>query len=262
MRSTPTPPLVVTFDFWDTLVHAPSGLATRSARRDRLARVLAAAGHDLDPTGVDQALADVRRAFDEHWAANEQFSGIEATGVFLDLMGVTLEGEVLTDVTNAFMGVGDDTLPALTPNIGRVLRSLQERGVKLGIICDVGLSPSFVLRSHLERHGVLDLFDHWSFSDEVGHYKPSPIIFRHALDGLGRVDPAAAAHVGDLRRTDVAGARAFGMTAVRYAGSNDDVIEPAEGDRSHPGMAVSDESAPEAHHVIVDHAQLLDVLGF
>ena len=65
---------------------------------------------------------------------------------------------------------------------------------------------------------LLGYFDHWSFSDEVGWYKPAPEIFRHALDGLGGVAPERAAHVGDLRRTDVAGARAMGMTAVRYRG--------------------------------------------
>ena len=30
---------------------------------------------------------------------------------------------------------------------------------------------------HLDKHGLLDVLDHWSFSDEVGHYKPSPLIF-------------------------------------------------------------------------------------
>jgi putative hydrolase of the HAD superfamily len=257
-----TPPLAITFDFWDTLVHAPSGPQTRALRQVRLVEVLHGAGHEADPVALDRALAQVRRTFDEHWAANEQFTGYDATALLLEQLGISLAGDTLAAAEDAFMGVTERSVPPLTPNVESVLRSLSDRGVKLGIICDVGLSPSVVLRSHLEHHGVLDLFDHWSFSDEVGAYKPSPVIFQHALDGLGGVDPAAAAHVGDLRRTDVAGAIAFGMTAVRYAGSNDDVSEPAEGDRSRSGMELSDETAPEAHHVITDHHELLDVLGF
>ena len=257
-----TPPVAITFDFWDTLVHAESGADIRTNRRERLVGALSAAGHQADREAMDAALVEIRRTFDAHWAANEQFTGVEATDVLLELLGIELTGDALAAVADAFMGVGARPVPPLTPNVEATLRALRERGVKLGIICDVGLSPSPVLRSHLEHHGVLDLFDHWSFSDEVGHYKPSPVIFRHALDGLGGVDPSAAAHVGDLRRTDVAGALAFGMTAVRYTGSNDDVVDPAEGDRSRSGMELSDGSAPEADHVITDHAQLLHVLGY
>jgi putative hydrolase of the HAD superfamily len=108
------------------------------------------------------------------------------------------------------------------------------------------MAPSTVLRGHLARNDVLDCFDHTSFSDEVGWYKPAPAIFEHALEGLGVAEPSRAVHVGDLRRTDVAGAQAIGMTAVRYRGSNDDAGEPGD---------------PEGDHVIDDHAELLSVLG-
>ena len=57
--------------------------------------------------------------------------------------------------------------------------------------------------------------------------------------------PSRAAHVGDLRRTDVAGALALGMTAVRYTGAFDDV----------------DGEGPEATFVVASHAELPGVLG-
>ena len=117
----------------------------------------------------------------------------------------------------------------------------------VGIVCDVGLTPSPVLRGYLDAHGVLDRFDHWSFSDEVGVFKPDRRIFEHALEGLGGVSAERAAHVGDLRRTDVAGARAAGMTSVRYRGVNDD--PDADGE------------LPEADHVLDDHGDLLEALG-
>ena len=95
----------------------------------------------------------------------------------------------------------------------------------------MGITPSRTLRPFLDGHGLLGYFDHWSFSDEVGVFKPDPVIFEHAMSGLGVDDPADLAHVGDLRRTDIAGANAMGITSVRYAGVFDD---PGV-DLDHPG---------------------------
>jgi putative hydrolase of the HAD superfamily len=133
----------------------------------------------------------------------------------------------------------------LTTGVAEVLRTLKSAGLRLGTICDVGMTPSTALRQVLQRNGVLDVFDHWSFSDEVGAYKPSAAIFEHALAGLGGVAPEQAAHIGDLRRTDVAGALAMGMTALRYTGVFDDTST----------------DHPEAHHVVADHAELPALLG-
>jgi FMN phosphatase YigB (HAD superfamily) len=118
--------------------------------------------------------------------------------------------------------------------------------VRIGIVCDVGFMPSWRLRDELGRHGVLGCFDHWSFSDEVGVYKPDARIFRHALAGLGHVEPHRAAHIGDIRRTDMAGARNMGMRAVRFAGVHDDDDET---------------SGPEGDAVVTDYGALLPALG-
>jgi len=266
--TTTVPPKAITFDFWDTLVRAPSAAEIRTMRRHRLFDLLNESAGGPDHDALDAALAEIRRSFDRHWQANEQLSGHDGAQMLLDALGLDGDDAWKQRVFEAFIGVGDPHVPPLTDNIEPTLRALQQRGVRIGIICDVGLSPSWILRSHLEHHGVLDAFDHFSFSDEVGVYKPDGRIFAHALDGLGIDDPAVAAHVGDLRRTDVAGALAFGMTAVRYAGSNDDTIPAGEGDRAigatvaKGAMERSEALAPEAHVVITDHADLMPALGF
>ncbi len=79
----------------------------------------------------------------------------------------------------------------------------------------------------------------------MGAYKPASAIFQHALDGLGGPVPERVAHVGDLRRTDVAGALAMGMVAVRYTGISDDDSQPE----------------PEGHHVVAHHGELPAALG-
>jgi len=238
----------VTFDFWDTLCRAPDVTNARERRMGLLAELLADLTGD-EPRSVDQVEAGLRQVlavFNQHWSENRQFTYIHAAPLLVDHLGVQLDQAGIDAVARAISAEDSDHLPDLAPNVEVALRALKDAGLRIGIICDVGLAPSRVLRRHLNRHGVLDLFDHWSFSDEVGHYKPAAEIFHHALAGLGGIEPRRAAHVGDLRRTDIAGALAMGITAVRYAGITDD---PPEGPEP-----------IEADHVISDHAALAPIL--
>ncbi len=147
-------------------------------------------------------------------------------------------------LTDAFSSAGIGTPLEVAPGVEAALRALREAGLRVGIVCDVGLTPSPVLRDHLHRRGLLDLFDHWTFSDEVGYYKPAVEPFQHACAGLG-VEPREAAHVGDQRRTDIVGAQAAGLTAVRYTGVYDD----------------KDDALPSGDVVVSHHDELVAALG-
>jgi FMN phosphatase YigB (HAD superfamily) len=74
---------------------------------------------------------------------------------------------------------------------------------------------------------LLKFFDGTSFSDEVGVYKPSRVIFDHALRYL---DCAASevVHIGDLQLTDIDGAVNAGFQAVRFRGCYDDPAAAAD----------------------------------
>ncbi|HUP85735.1 MAG TPA: HAD family hydrolase [Acidimicrobiales bacterium] len=233
----------VTFDFWNTLV-ADGGGAARDQRIDAWLGILEDAGFATERQHLDKAMASSWERFLGSWKANEQYTHVEAAIDIVESLGYELPEGVHEALLSSYTYATTNT-PSLTEGIGDCLRALASAGVRLGIICDVGMTPSTALREILAHHGLLSLFDHWSFSDEVGHYKPSAAIFEHALAGLGGVAPDRAAHVGDLRRTDVAGALGFGMTAVRYTGAFDDV----EGE------------GPDATFVIASHADLPGLLG-
>lgn len=234
----------VTFDYWNTLIwEDPGHLSGR--RKDAWAGLLEEAGFAMERSLLDAVFARSWERYVEHWTANQQYQSARAAEELVERLGFEVPVGVRKSLVDAFSDSSRDAELHLTSNVVETLRVLKEAGVRLGIICDVGMTPSVVLREVLDRHGVLGLFDHWSFSDEVGHYKPSPIIFEHALGGLG-VAAGRTVHVGDIRRTDVAGARAMGMTAVRYTGISDDTTQ----------------REPEGHHVVADHADLLTlVLG-
>jgi len=229
----------VTFDFWNTLVWEEAG-HLRGLRAEAWAGLLEEAGFATERSLLDAVFDGAWERYVHHWTANQQYQSVQAAEEILEQLGFPVPLHVRRALIDAYTGAGRQATLHLTDGVETCLRVLKDAGLRLGIICDVGMTPSEQLREHLDLRGLLDLFDHWSFSDEVGHYKPSPIIFEHALHGLGGVDPARAAHVGDIRRTDIAGARAMGMTAVRYTGISDDQSQPD----------------PEGDHVVADYAEL------
>lgn len=235
----------VTFDFWETLCTDP--------RQDLMARRVQAMADALATHGVRADHAELRAA---HVVAWERWNHQWEANVHVDwrfVADATLESvphlapAASAPYAAARQAFHDATLEpdlVLLDGVVEVLEELGRRRVRVGIICDVGIIPSVTLRAELGRLGVIGAFDHWSFSDEVGVYKPDARIFEHALVGLGDIDPERAAHVGDRRRTDVAGARAMGMRSVRIRDCFDD---PSDG--------------PEADAVITSHAELLTALG-
>ena len=87
-----------------------------------------------------------------------------------------------------------------------VLGLLRERGLKVGLVSNTSRDlDAFV------RHHRLEV-DTWISSGKHGKVKPSPTIFRAALELLG-VDAADAAMVGDSPDDDIEGALALGMRA-------------------------------------------------
>jgi putative hydrolase of the HAD superfamily len=239
----------VTFDFWNTLIDAETS-GIRDRRLTAQLGLLAEAGFDLDGEVVVGAMRHAGSRFDRSWRENQYYGAQHAVDDMVEHLGIDASPELRAGLLASITDPDPAHDPQPTPHIGDALEGLRSAGIRIGIICDVGLAPSTTLRRFLSGHGLLEYFDHWSFSDEVGTFKPDPVIFDHALAGLGGVAPEAAAHVGDLRRTDIAGAQGRGVFAVRYSGIFDDPGDPADGSHQVEGDAV-----------VADHAHLLDTLG-
>ncbi len=164
-------------------------------------------------------LGEVTRAYERSWSVGDHFHPREGAEMLVRSLG--LEGDAGERAAEAFLTVARNAPVEPAADIRPCLETLRARGVRLGIVCDAGFSGGEVMRELLEREGLLAYFSGWAFSDEVGHYKPAPQIFEAALSALD-AEPAAAMHIGDLRRTDIAGASALGMRTVRYTALNDD----------------------------------------
>ena len=93
----------------------------------------------------------------------------------------------------------EDSLP--------VLATLRRHGLRIGLVSNTSRDlDAFV------RHFALDV-DAWISSGTHGKVKPSPTIFRAALELL-EVEPADAVMIGDSLADDVEGARALGMKGL------------------------------------------------
>ena len=94
------------------------------------------------------------------------------------------------------------------------LQLLRAAGIRTALVCDAGFTPGRIVRDFLDEHGLLEHLEFCAFSNEVGVPKPDP---RSSTSRSRRSTPRPthAAHVGDLLRTDVYGARSIGMKTVR-----------------------------------------------
>ncbi len=225
---------VLTFDCWRTLLHERVGAA---ARRDRTVMVAWELGLDLEP-----ADALIQRAWEHHvarWTVGVSYTSRDMARAVLDEVDAHAPGRLERIAACFEEAIVEHGVTPVEGAVDLVCR-LRDAGVPVALICDTGFSPGRVVRKLLASVGF-PAFDAYAFSDEVGVPKPHGAMFAAALRGLG-AQPAEAAHVGDLRRTDVAGARAAGLTALRFRGVFDD----------------TDENHPEAHGVLDALAQVAE----
>ncbi len=234
----------VTFDLWNTLLTSvPGGL---EIRRRHWQKVIEERRLDVPADLLWGVLSILPDRFETEWRAGRHYGPERALGECFSAFGDRLEGGDRQALSEAFDLASYHLKVMSVPDAVDVLSAVAGTGVAVGIVSDTNLAIGRHLRTYLDEHGILEHVTFAAFSDEVGVYKPDPAIFRAALDGLGIDDPATVVHVGDLKRTDVAGARAMGMGSVRFRGALDD-----------------DEPGADADHVIDRLAELPGLLpGF
>jgi HAD superfamily hydrolase (TIGR01549 family) len=218
----------VTFDLWNTLLTGTPGAVEIRSRFWR--EVIVERGLDIGDDLLHGTLSMLPTRFDEEWRAGRQYGPTEALADCFTAFGDRLASEDRDALAAAFEAASYELKVAPVADAADVLSAVAATGVAVGIISDTNLAVGRHLRTYLDQHRILQHVTFAAFSDEVGVYKPDPAIFRVALDGLGIDDPTTVAHVGDLIRTDVAGARAMGMVTVRFRGVVDDPEDGAEAD--------------------------------
>ncbi|MGH2795068.1 MAG: HAD family hydrolase [Actinomycetota bacterium] len=216
----------ITFDCWGTLIFDKpeiDGRTSYNVRVEHLARI-----GDLSVEAADELLQE---AWAHHHTAWHELRGYGSSGMAahcLEALGMRDERR-LRELTDAFEEASIEFGVDVVPDAPATIEALRSRGFRTALVCDTGFTPGRVVRHLLGEHGITPLLDVLAFSDEVGVPKPHERMFRTALDGIG-VDASAAAHIGDLKRTDIAGGRAAGMSTIRFRGVYDDETDLPDAD--------------------------------
>jgi len=114
---------------------------------------------------------------------------------------------------------------SLFPDAEMCLRTLRERGYRIGIVSNGTTSTQ---NTKIKCSVLPELADSIVISETVGYEKPDPRIFQHALTELG-AQAENTWFVGDNPRADVLGAMALGMKPIwieRHLPWPDDVPRP------------------------------------
>jgi putative hydrolase of the HAD superfamily len=194
----------VTLDFWNTLLDDSHPPARDEVRTARLYEIVAPYGYAPGPEAIHAAFVKVWRHFDRIWFKKSRTpSTAESAAVLLRALRIRLPQEARERVVTMLEEIILESPPRTVEGVPETLP----------------LSPGRVLRRVLELHGLEQWFAAFFFSDEHGWSKPDPRAFLTPLAALG-VAPAEAVHVGDIQRTDIAGAQAAGLQAIHFVGVN------------------------------------------
>lgn len=206
----------ISFDYWDTLYEGAALPERSTLRQAALRRMLEHIGCTL----ADDEFLSLYKASGaeaERWWREEQrgYTAAERIRWMLDRLNVERPADC-EHIAKACAAVDDALLcypPALLPGAGDTLEALARR-YTLAITSDTGFASSRAQDRLLEHDGIQSLFAVRTYSMDVGHAKPRPEPFLATINALG-LRPHEILHVGDNERTDVRGALAMGMRAIR-----------------------------------------------
>jgi FMN phosphatase YigB (HAD superfamily) len=207
----------ITLDFWDTLYDGGNLPERKALRRRAIATLLGAYGLELGEREVARLYGESAREADRWWREEHRgYTTAERLGWLLERAGSRPRPncEHIATACDAI----DETLlcypPQLLPGAADGVRALAAR-FPLAIVSDTGFSSGRAQDAVLARDSLLGFFAATVYSMDVGHAKPHPEPFRAAVAALGADSPDRVIHVGDNERTDVGGALAAGLRAIR-----------------------------------------------
>ena len=210
------PLTALTFDYWDTIYAAVSVPERIAERRGIIGELFRTLGREV-PAEDLMRLYQASAAEADRWWREEHRGYCASDRIRWMLAELEIERpETCEHIARAVEAV-DRTMidypPELIEGAADAIRELA-RHFRLAVVSDTGFVTGRAQDAILEKDGLRECFVATVYSMDVGHAKPRPEPFLTALAALG-ADPADAIHIGDIERTDVAGALNVGMRAIR-----------------------------------------------
>ncbi len=211
----------ITFDLWDTVFiddsdepkRSARGLMPKSVARRDLVRKFLQNNAPLDRNVIDVAYNTTDAAFYRLWYdQNITWTVTQRLSVLLKGLSAKMDDRSFDQLVRLHEDMELDPMPDLAPGVRQALEILHQK-YKLGVISDAIFSPGRALRSLLDHYGLLEYFDSFIFSDEIGFAKPTPAVFEAAAKEL-HVNVNELVHIGDRPAKDITGPKALGAKAI------------------------------------------------
>ncbi|WP_426454749.1 HAD family hydrolase [Paenibacillus sp. S-38] len=217
----------ITLDLWDTLYHdCPVRDGVRKQRReDLIHQRLYELGYAVERARLNAAIRRAAAASRKQW--DEDYytpSAQERLLHALNHMQISLPEDELVRLSEELAEIGCSYPPLPFEETKKTIEELA-RSFPLAIISDTGQTSGQALRRVLQRDGLLEYFNVFTFSDETGASKPHARAFALTLEKLG-VSPHEAVHVGDHETKDSVGALNAGMRTIHLSPSPSVSLEP------------------------------------
>lgn len=211
----------ITFDLWDTVFiddsdepkRKAAGRLSKHEERRSLVFEFVQKHKDVSKDLVNSICNTVDAAFRKVW--HDQFvtwKVVERMEIIFKGLGINLSSEEMEKVVKLHEEMELEFRPDFIDGVGDAIEELH-RSYKLGVISDAIFSPGRVLRELLRGEKLLQYFDHFVFSDEIGNSKPQPVVFESAYKKFG-INPSELIHIGDREHNDILGSKKNGIHSL------------------------------------------------
>src|SRR6266576_6380053 len=146
----------VTFDYWDTLVAGDRRTSMRDLQVSEFEAALAAAGHKVGRARIEELFEENWSRFEAAWLANEgQYTPTDTVDYLWGRLGLDRADGLRDRLIDTFREVGEQAPLEAAPGAAECMTTLRAT-LRLGVVCDGGLTSSDSLRRRLDRFGLLE----------------------------------------------------------------------------------------------------------
>jgi putative hydrolase of the HAD superfamily len=207
----------ITIDFWNTLYDSSGGDGRNADRYETILRNAVRIGASIEADALKAAQKDAWEHFNVVWRTEQRTPSTRSmVEFFWQRLAIPADEQAIQEVTFAFEEGILKHPPVLLAGAKEALQELSQK-YYIALISDTAFSPGRVLKRVMENDGIAECFTMFSFSDETGVSKPHTRAYDVALSKI-TCNPHECLHIGDIERTDIAGAKSFGMKAILFAG--------------------------------------------
>jgi len=216
----------ISFDLWDTVFVDDSdepkrkskGLPAKPEMRRQLVKNFLDRVQPISQELVNCAYHTVDIAFKKVWHEHLLTWNVsERLKILLGGLDRSLPKEDFLELVQLHEEMEILIKPNLVLGVANAIKELKKR-FKLIVLSDAIFSPGWALRKILDNYDLLNYFDGFVFSDEVGHSKPHEKVFQKVIE-LANCSYAELIHLGDREHNDIAGPQAVGARAILITAS-------------------------------------------